>query len=78
MRKTLGVCLLALLLTTQTLAGEMPNGSPVPPPPPPPDPATAEQQLTNAATAEAGTQETYQDTMTQIALELLAVWPSLL
>ena len=74
MRKTLGVCLIVLLLTGPAVAGEIPNDKPAPPPPP----ASAVQQPTAAATTEDGTQGTFQGTVTQIALELLAVLPSLL
>lgn len=73
MRKTLGVCLLALLLTGPTAAGEMPNGTPAPPPPPP-QPASAVQKPTDAAkdpaaqdTSEAG----MEDILTQIVLTVL-------
>ncbi len=41
MRKTLGVCLLVLLLTGTASAGEIPNDAPVPPPS---QPATAVQE----------------------------------
>jgi len=75
MRKTLGVCLLVLLLTGPAVAGEMPNDKPAPPPP---QPASAVQEPTTAATVEDGTQGTFQGTVTQIVLELLAVLPSLL
>lgn len=76
MRKTLGFCLLVVLLTFPAVAGEMPNGSPVPPPPP--QPVSAPQELTTTASVEDGTQSTFQGTVTQVALELLAVLPSLL
>lgn len=77
MRKLLGVCLFALLLTGPAFAGEMQNGSPTPPPPPL-DPATTAQELTVIATVEDGAQGSFQDTVTKTALELLAVLPSLL
>jgi hypothetical protein len=76
MRKTLGVCLLVLLLTGPTVAGEMPNDKPAPPPPP--QPASAVQEPNTADTVEDGTQGTLQGAVTQITLELLAVLPSLL
>lgn len=70
MRKTLGVSLLVLLLTGSAVAGEIPNGSPVPPPS---QTTNAEQdpaggEIPNGATA----------TLTQTVLDLLAVLPSLL
>ena len=69
MRKTLGVCLLVLLLSGSAVAGEMPNLSPAPPP----QPTNAVQETTDG--------EMPNDTagsLTQIALDLLAVLPSLL
>lgn len=78
MRKTLGVCLLVLILTGSASAGIMGNDTPAPPPPQPAtaiqEPTDAVQEATSAATVEDGTQ----GSMTQIALELLAVLPSLL
>ena len=74
MRKSLGVCLLVLLLTGPAVAGEIPNDKPAPPP----QSTSAVQEPTTDATTEDGTQGTIQDTVTQIALELLAVLPSLL
>ena len=64
MRKTLGICLLVLFLTSSVSAGEMPNWSPVPPP---------------ANTAQVPTTDDTQDanSLTDIALDLLAVLPSL-
>jgi hypothetical protein len=76
MRKSLGVCLLVLLLTGPAVAGEIPNDKPAPPPPP--QPASAVQEPNTAATTEDETQGNFQGTVTQIALELLAVLPSLL
>lgn len=80
MRRTLGVCLLALLLTGSASAGIMQNGSPTPPP----EPATATQEPTGGEMQNA--QPTLNgyipngvaDSLTQTALELLAVLPSLL
>lgn len=55
----------------------MPNGSPAPPPPQPApaveEPTDTAQEPETQATTEGGTQ----GTMTQIALDLLAVLPSL-
>ena len=85
MRKTLGVCLLVLLLTNMAAAGEMQNGSPTPPPPSQPsiigngsptssepvsavDETAANDWMGNDAAA----------SLTQVALDLLAVFPALL
>ncbi|MDT7807810.1 MAG: hypothetical protein QOJ70_1623 [Acidobacteriota bacterium] len=70
MRKTLGVCLLTLLLTGSAAAGEMPNPAPAPP-----------SQPTNAAQEPATGGEIpngVADSLTQTVLDLLAVLPSLL
>ena len=77
MRKTLGVCLLVLLLTSAPIAGEMPNGSPAPPS----QPTSAVQEPaddTHEPTADGIMPNDEPDTLTQIALELLATLPSLL
>jgi hypothetical protein len=63
-------------MTGPAVAGEIPNDKPAPPPPP--QPTSAVQVPTAAATTEDGTQGTFQGTVTQVALELLAVLPSLL
>ena len=79
MRKTLGVCLLVLLLTGTTSAGIIPNGSPAPPPPS--QPASAVQEPTNAAdepTLDGIIPNGATDSLTQTALDLLALLPSLL
>jgi hypothetical protein len=60
MRKTLVVCLLVLLLSGSAVAGEMPNLTPAPP--------NAAQEPTGGEIPNDVT-----DTLTQIALELLAV-----
>lgn len=74
MRKTLGVCLLVLLLSGSTIAGEMPNWSPAPPPP-----APAVQEPTDEATTDGEIQTTgVSNSLTQAALDLLALLPSLL
>lgn len=65
MRKTLGICLLTLLLTGSVSAGEMPNWSPVPPP--------AVTQQDTSASVEDGTQ----GSLTQGLLDLLASLSSL-
>ena len=78
MRKSLGVCLLVLLLTVPAIAGEIPNWSPAPPPA---QPASAIQEPTDAAqepTAAGEIPNDVPDSLTQIALELLAVLPSIL
>lgn len=70
MRKTLGVFLLVLLVAGSASAdGIMPNGSPQPPPP---QSATAVQTTTDG--------EMHTDaaeSLTQVALSVLAVLPSL-
>ena len=68
MRKTLGVCLLVLLLTGTTSAGIIPNGSPTPPPP---QPASATQEPTTGGEMPNPTP----DTLTQAVLDLLALLP---
>jgi hypothetical protein len=76
MRKSLGVCLLVLLLTVPAVAGEIPNWTPTPPPA---QPAGAIQEPTDATPepTTAGEIPTPPG-LTEIALELLAVLPSLL
>ena len=77
MRKTLGVCLLTLLLISSARAGEIPNDAPAPPPPS--QPVTAEQAPTGDATLNGDTQfPGASDSLTQAALDLLALLPSLL
>lgn len=76
MRKTLGVCLLVLLLTGPASAGIMQNDRPAPPP----EPVTAEQETAGdmALNGEMPTPPGLSESLTQIGLELLAVLPSLL
>lgn len=71
MRKTLGVSLLVLLLTGSASAGIMQNDAPAPPPS---QPATAVQDLTLDGIIQNDTP----DSLTQTALDLLAVLSSLL
>jgi hypothetical protein len=71
MRKTLTTAALLLALSCPAFAGEMLTP---PAPQPPPAPASAALEPTTEATTEDGTQGTY----VQIALELLAVLPSIL
>ncbi|HEX7316499.1 MAG TPA: hypothetical protein VF297_21530 [Pyrinomonadaceae bacterium] len=81
MRKTLGICLLVLLLTGSAVAGEIPNESPAPLPA---QPTTATQQPTggvipNDRPALNGIMPNLApDSLTQTALDLLAVLSSLL
>jgi hypothetical protein len=78
MRKTLGVCLLVLFLTSSAVAGEMPNDTPAPPQS---QPTGTVQEPTNAAnepTLDGIMPNDAPDSLTQIALELLAALPSLL
>lgn len=76
MRKTLGICLLVLLLTGSAVAGEMPNLSPAPPS----QPANAAQEPTDGTTltGEMHTPPVTSESLIQTALEILAALPSLL
>lgn len=69
MRGILGLCLLILLLTGPAVAGEMPNDRPAPPPPP----THAVQENTDGEIPNDAA-----GNLTQIALDLLGVLPSLL
>ena len=80
MRKTLGVCLLVLLMSVPASAGLIPNDTPAPPPPPS---ASAVQEPTggempNGYMQNGIMQNEAPSGLTQIALELLAVLPSIL
>jgi hypothetical protein len=81
MRKTLGICLLVLLLTGSAVAGEIQNESPAPPPS---QPATAVQEPTGGEmqtgqpTLNGEMPNLAPDSLTQTALDLLAVLSSLL
>ena len=80
MGKAIRASLLILTLACSAQAGYMPNGTPEPPPP---QPASATQEptggeiTTDSITAGEITNDST-NTWTQIALELFAVWPSLL
>jgi hypothetical protein len=68
MRKTISVAALLLALTCPTYAGEIPNFSPAPP------------QISNTAqapTTDGEMQNDSADRLTEVALDLLAVLPSL-
>jgi hypothetical protein len=67
MRKTLGVCLLTLLLTVPASAGLMPNESPAPPPPSAAQDSALDGLMPNES----------EDSLTQTVLDLLAALPSL-
>jgi hypothetical protein len=71
MRKIIGVCLLVLLLTNSAGAGIMPNELPAPPPPAPP--TTPVEEPTDG-----GWMEGDASSLTQAALDIFAVLPSLL
>ena len=71
MRKILGVFLLILLLAGSASADIMPNGSPQPPPPQP------SANVTQEPTTDGYIPNDMANGMTQIALDLLAVLPSL-
>jgi hypothetical protein len=68
MRKTIGIAALLLALTCSTYAGEMGNDTPTPPPA-----HVAQEPTTNGIMQTEAT-----DSLTQIALDLLAALPSLL
>lgn len=70
MRKTLGVCLLVLLLTGSASAGIIPNDTPAPQPQQ--TSAVQEQTLNGIIPNDAP------DSLTEVALELLSVLSSLL
>lgn len=77
MRKTLTTAALLLALSCPAFAGEM--HTPGAPTTPPPQPASTPSESGLQAMAEDGTQNTMtQGTYAQIALELLAVLPSVL
>lgn len=72
MRKTLGVCLLFLLLTGSASAGIMPNDAPAPPP----QPTSAVQQPASAVqepTLDGIMPNDTTDSLTQTTLDLLMV-----
>lgn len=75
MRKILGVCLLALLLTGTASAGIMPNDTPAPPPPPPT--STAQEptggEIPNEIMQDGIMPNDATVTLAQITLQLLAV-----
>jgi hypothetical protein len=80
MLKTIRVSALILLLACSAQAGYMQTGSPEPPPPPPPQPANSVQELTDTSqetSANGIMQNEAPSALTQIALEVLAVMPSL-
>jgi hypothetical protein len=68
MRKVISVAALLLALTCSAYAGDMPNGSPAPP-----QPANTVQEPTTDGEMQNGVAVS----LTQIALDLLAVLPSL-
>jgi hypothetical protein len=72
MRKTISVAALLLALTCPAYAGEIQNDSPKPPPP------SAVQEPTDEASTDGDIQNTALDSLTRVALDLLALLPSLL
>ncbi len=74
MRKTLTTIALLLALSCKAFGGEMSTW----PAPTPPQPASAIQEPTNEPTLNGEMQNDAPSGLTQIALELLAVLPSLL
>jgi hypothetical protein len=79
MRKTLGVCLLVLLLTCSASAGIIPNDTPAPPPPSQPTTSAVQEPADDAQNPTvAGEMPNFgTDGLTQAALDLLALLPSL-
>jgi hypothetical protein len=75
MRKTLITAALLLAFSCPALAGEM--GTPGSPTPPPPQPASAVQEPTDTDQA-SEMPNGVADSLTQTALDLLALLPSLL
>jgi hypothetical protein len=73
MRKATSVAALLLALACPAYAGDMPNGSPTPP-----HPASVMQEPTDGGTATDETPACTADVLTQIALDVFAVLPSLL
>jgi hypothetical protein len=79
MRNTLGIGLLILLLSGSAVAGEMPNLSPAPPPPSTQTSAVQEPtSATDEPTLDGIMPNLTPDSLTQTALDLLAVLSSLL
>lgn len=74
MGKTIRASVLVLLLACSAQAGWIQNGSPAPPPPP----TNAVQEPTDEATTDGDIQNDAPGGLAQIALDLLAVLPSLL
>ncbi|HEX8558132.1 MAG TPA: hypothetical protein VF668_08530 [Pyrinomonadaceae bacterium] len=68
MRKTLGVCLLALLLNGSAAAGIMQNGSPAPPPP--------ETNVVQGSTTDEDPSKDALGGLIQTAIDLLALLSS--
>lgn len=78
MRKTLGICLLVLLLTGSAVAGEIPNDRPAPPSSPQTSTVQEPTDALQDPTANGIMGNDTPNSLTEIALELLAVLPSLL
>lgn len=74
MRKTISVAALLLALTCPAYAGEIQNDRPAPPPPP----ASATQEPADEITTYGDIQNDTPYSLTQTALDLLALLPSLL
>ena len=72
MRKTISVAALLLALTCPTYAGDMQNDAPKPPPP------SAVQEPADEATTDGEMQNDAPDSLTRVALDLLALLPLLL
>lgn len=77
MRKAISVAALLLALACSTYAGDMPNGSPTPPPSQPAGFVQEPPEAAQNSTLDGIIQNDAPDRLTQIALDLLAVLPSL-
>jgi hypothetical protein len=78
MRKTLGVCLFALLLSSSASGGIMQNGTPAPPPVNAVEEPKDAPEPTDETIADGVMQNDTPDSLTQTVLDLLALLPSLL
>ena len=81
MGKAIRASLLIVLFACSAQAGYIPNDVPTPPPPPQPISVDSSTQPTNTvegSTADGWVGDDAAASLTQVALDLLAVWPSLL
>ena len=78
MRKSLGICLLVLLLTGSASAGIMPNDTPAPPPPPQTSGVQEPTETAQEPSTPGVMPNLAPESLTQTALDLFAVLSSLL